>query len=76
MDLPTALICLIIGLPLAGFLINGILGLASDEYRKRKTLIGVLANIAVFVPFLISGYLFLTHSADASAIVVTLVYLD
>jgi NADH-quinone oxidoreductase subunit L len=72
MDLPTALICLIIGLPLAGFLINGILGLASDEYRKRKTLIGVLANIAVFVPFFISGYLFLTHSADASAIVVTL----
>ncbi len=72
MDLPTALICLIIGLPLAGFLINGILGLASDEYRKRKTLIGVLSNIAVFVPFLISGYLFFTHSADASAIVVTL----
>jgi NADH-quinone oxidoreductase subunit L len=72
MDLPTALICLIIGLPLAGFLINGILGLASDDYRKRKTLIGVLANVAVFVPFLISGYLFFTHSADASAIVVTL----
>ena len=57
---------------MAGFLINGILGLASDEYRKRKTLIGVLSNIAVFVPFLISGYLFFTHSADASAIVVTL----
>jgi NADH-quinone oxidoreductase subunit L len=72
MDLPTALICLIIGLPLAGFLINGIFGLASGEYRKRKSIIGILANAAIFIPFLISLYLFLNFSSDASAIVVTL----
>jgi NADH-quinone oxidoreductase subunit L len=72
MDLPTALICLIIGLPLAGFLINGILGLASDEYRERKTLIGTLSTVAVFIPFFISCYLFLVTSSDAPAVVVTL----
>lgn len=72
MDSSTVLISLIIGLPLAGFLINGISGLASDTFRKQKTLIGTLANIAVFVPFLISCYLFFTFSADSSAVVVTL----
>ncbi|MEX0769702.1 MAG: NADH-quinone oxidoreductase subunit L [Balneolaceae bacterium] len=72
MDSPTVLISLIIGLPLAGFLVNGILGLASDEYREQKTLIGTLSNIAVFVPFLISCYLFFTYSSDSAAVVVTL----
>lgn len=72
MDLSTALVSLIIGLPLAGFLINGVLGLASPVYRERKQWIGILANVAVFVPFLISGYLFLNFTSDASAVVVTL----
>lgn len=72
MDLSTALVSLIIGLPLAGFLINGLFGLSSDEYRRRKTWIGTLATLAVFVPFLISIFLFLNVSADASAVTVTL----
>lgn len=72
MDSSTALISLIIGLPLAGFLINGLFGLASEEYRKRKSLIGTIANVAVFVPFLISLYLFLSFSSDSAATVVTL----
>ncbi|MEX2573688.1 MAG: NADH-quinone oxidoreductase subunit L [Balneolaceae bacterium] len=72
MDSSTVLISLIVGLPLAGFLINGIIGLSSEGFRKQKTLIGTLANIAVFVPFLISCYLFLNFSSDASAVVVTL----
>ncbi len=72
MDLSTALVCLIIGLPLAGFFINGVLGLISSSYRENKPLIGTIANVAVFAPFLIALYLFFNHSADASAVVVTL----
>ncbi|MEX0994708.1 MAG: NADH-quinone oxidoreductase subunit L [Balneolaceae bacterium] len=72
MDLSTLFISLIIGLPLAGFLINGIGGLASEGYRKKKTLIGTLSNIAVFIPFLISCYLFFSYSSDSAAVVITL----
>lgn len=72
MDLSTALISIIIGLPLAGFLLNGIAGLASAGFRKRKSLIGILANVAVFIPFLISCYLFFSFSSETSAIIVTL----
>lgn len=65
MESPTALVSLIIGLPLLGFLINGIVGLFSTAYRSKKTLIGILANLAVFVPFLCAVYLFLNIDADA-----------
>jgi len=72
MDSSTVLVSLIIGLPLAGFLINGLFGLSSESYRKQKTWIGTLATVAVFLPFLLSLYLFFNFSSDATAVVVTL----
>lgn len=68
MESPTALVSLIIGLPLLGFLINGILGLSSTAYRSRKTLIGVLANLTVFIPFLCTLFLFLNFDANSEPI--------
>lgn len=65
MESPTALVSLIIGLPLFGFLINGIVGLFSTAYRSKKMLIGTLANLAVFLPFLCAVFLFLNIDADA-----------
>lgn len=63
---------LIILIPLAGFLINGLLGLSAPGYRKQKGLIGWLATIAVFVPFLISLQIFLGMGADSEPVVVRL----
>ena len=68
MESPTALVSLIIGLPLLGFLINGLMGLSSREYRNKKTLIGAIANFAVFIPFLITVYFFINFTAGAGAI--------
>ncbi len=59
MDSATTLTSLIIFLPLLGFLINGIIGLYSDSFREKKSLIGTIANLAVFIPFAISVYFFL-----------------
>src|SRR6056297_3673772 len=72
MESPTALVSLIIGLPLVGFLINGIAGLASHTYREKKGLIGTIANFAVFIPFLTVLYLFLNFDVDAGAVQVSL----
>jgi len=68
MESPTALVSLIIGLPLLGFLINGLLGLSSREYRHNKTLIGTIANLAVFIPFLITVYFFINYNGGSGAI--------
>ena len=68
MDLSTALVSLIIGLPLLGFFINGTLGLFSKGYRKQKSVIGILANFAVFIPFLITVYFFLHFNSGGEAI--------
>ncbi|MFO7799566.1 NADH-quinone oxidoreductase subunit L [Rhodohalobacter sp.] len=68
MELPTALVSLIVGLPLLGFLINGILGLSSDSYRSKKSIIGALSNFAVFIPFLISLYFFINFNPEAGAV--------
>jgi NADH-quinone oxidoreductase subunit L len=68
MDLSTALVSLIIGLPLLGFFINGALGLFSKGYRKQKSVIGTLANFAVFIPFLITVYFFLNFNSGGEAI--------
>ncbi|MCH8494409.1 MAG: NADH-quinone oxidoreductase subunit L [Balneolales bacterium] len=57
----------VIGLPLLGFLINGLIGLSSPAWRKQKTLIGAIATLCVFIPFLISVLLFAGLSADSSA---------
>jgi NADH-quinone oxidoreductase subunit L len=68
MESPTALVSLIVGLPLLGFLINGILGLSSDSYRDKKSIIGAISNFAVFIPFLISLYFFINFNPEAGAI--------
>lgn len=72
MESPTALLSLIIGLPLFGFLLNGLLGLFFHGYRGNKGLIGAIANFAVFLPFLIVVYLFLNFVPDAGAVQVKL----
>lgn len=72
MESPTALVSLIIGLPLLGFLVNGLIGLGSKSYRSQKTLISAIANLAVFIPFLISLYLFINFTAGSEALVATL----
>lgn len=72
MESPTALLSLIIGLPLFGFLLNGLLGLFLHGYRDKKSLIGAIANFAVFIPFLIVLYLFLNFVPDAGAVQVKL----
>ena len=68
MESPTALVSLIIGLPLLGFLINGILGLFNQSFREKKSLIGTIANVAVFIPFLITLYFFFNFSSGNEAI--------
>jgi len=72
MDSAGTLASLIIGLPLLGFLINGLAGLKSRAYRERKNLIGAIANISVFVPFVIAVYFFLNMGEDSDAIYATL----
>ena len=71
MESPTALVSLIIGLPLAGFLLNGIAGLAFPAYREKKALIGNIANFAVFFPFLTTLFLFLNFDVDSGAVQVS-----
>ncbi len=56
----------LVALPLLGFLINGIGGLSSEVYRKQKPLIGYLATLSVFIPFIISVFLFLNMGSTDS----------
>lgn len=72
MDSPTALVSLIIGLPLLGFLINGITGLFFKGYRSQKSLIGIIANAAVFIPFLTVLYFFIAFTPEGGALNVKL----
>ncbi|HLR89413.1 MAG TPA: NADH-quinone oxidoreductase subunit L [Balneolaceae bacterium] len=72
MESPTALLSLIIGLPLFGFLLNGLSGLFLHGYREKKSLIGAIANFAVFIPFLLVLYLFINFVPDAGAVQVKL----
>lgn len=55
---------LIVAIPLVGFLINGILGLSFETYRRQKTLIGTIGTLCVFIPFLIAFQIFLGTDAD------------
>lgn len=66
------LIPFIIGIPLLGFLINGVLGLAFPAWREQKTLIGAVAVLSVFVPFLMSLYIFMNMTGQSDATVVSL----
>jgi NADH-quinone oxidoreductase subunit L len=65
-------IWLVVAIPLLGFLINGILGLSLESYRKQKTLIGSLATISVFVPFLISLQIFFSMGPDSEPVIARL----
>lgn len=65
---PAYLLPLIVALPLAGFLINGLAGLLSESYRSRKTLIGTIGTAAVFIPFLLSLMVFAGMSADSDPV--------
>lgn len=55
----------IILLPLIGFLINGLFG-----RHLPKAVVGGLATLVVFIPFILSVSLFLNFNADSSAYVV------
>lgn len=72
MDSATALITLVVALPLVGFLVNGLLGISPNSYQQKKTFIGTLANLAVFIPFLIAFYLFMNMNGESEAVVSTL----
>ncbi|MEX0843904.1 MAG: NADH-quinone oxidoreductase subunit L, partial [Balneolaceae bacterium] len=69
MESATALVILIIVLPLLGFLINGLAGLFVENYRTKKQLIGIIANTAVFIPFVIAFYFFVNMNAGSDAVV-------
>jgi len=61
------LVPFMVGLPLLGFLVNGLLGLSFPGYREQKTLIGYLGTLFVFIPFIIAVLLFTGMSADSPA---------
>jgi NADH-quinone oxidoreductase subunit L len=61
---PDLLIRLILLLPLAGALINGVTPLFRAQMRTRETLIGTIGTTVVAVPFLLTLYLFLTYGGD------------
>lgn len=58
------LVQLILLLPLAGALINGIVPLFLEEYRQRETLLGTIGNAVVAIPFVITVYLFATYNGS------------
>ncbi len=62
----------IIALPLAGFLFNGLLGLASPNYRKQKSLIGIISTLAVFIPFILTFLIWINTSESSPSFTVTL----
>ena len=55
---PQLLVVLIVGLPLAGALVNGLIPLFYAPARQWKTLIGVIGSLVVIVPFAFALYLF------------------
>ncbi|WP_372637275.1 NADH-quinone oxidoreductase subunit L [Fodinibius sp.] len=68
MDSATTLTSLIIILPLVGFLVNGLIGLSSESFRRRKSLIGAIANLSVFIPFAIAVYFFMNMGQESAPI--------
>jgi NADH-quinone oxidoreductase subunit L len=61
---PDLLIRLILLLPLAGALFNGVVPLFRPQLRTRETLLGSIGTAVVAVPFLLTLYLFLTYGGD------------
>jgi NADH-quinone oxidoreductase subunit L len=61
---PDLLIRLILLLPLAGAIVNGVAPLFLTQLRTRETVIGTIGTAVVAVPFLLTLYLFLTYGGD------------
>ncbi len=61
---PDFLIRLILLLPLAGAVLNGVAPLFLPQLRSRETLIGTIGTAVVAVPFVLTLYLFLTFGGD------------
>ncbi|MEX0686681.1 MAG: NADH-quinone oxidoreductase subunit L [Balneolales bacterium] len=72
MDSLVGLVPYIVGIPLLGFLINGLLGMCFPAYRNKSILIGSIATLSVFIPFLISVWLFLNMSSSSESAVISL----
>ena len=62
------LVRLILLLPLAGALVNGLAGLFFPGYRQQKGLIGAVAVAAVGVPFLAAAALFMGFGGQAEVV--------
>jgi len=58
------LIRLILLLPLAGAVLNGVAPLFLSQLRTRETLLGTIGTAVVAVPFVLTLYLFLSYGGD------------
>ena len=72
MDAFVHLVPWIVLIPLIGFLFNGIAGMVSESFRKKKPLIGTIATLAVFIPFLMAVYLFFMMQGDGESASISL----
>ncbi|MDG5768045.1 NADH-quinone oxidoreductase subunit L [Balneolales bacterium ANBcel1] len=72
MDAYVHLVPWIVLIPLAGFLLNGIAGLASENYRTRESFIGTVSTLAVFIPFVLAAYLFIMMQGDSESASISL----
>ncbi len=61
---PDVLLSLVLLLPLAGAILNGVVPLFLPGLRTRETLLGALGTAVVAVPFLLTVYLFVTFGGD------------
>jgi len=62
---PDFLVRLILLLPLAGAILNGVVTLFFPALREREGLIGAIGTTVVVLPFLFTLYLFLTFDGEA-----------
>src|SRR5699024_10555048 len=67
----TALVSVIVGLPLVGFIISGFIGLVSKNYRSRRYVIGTIANLAILIPFAVAVWFFVNMNVDSSPVIAT-----
>ena len=58
------LIRLVLLLPLAGAVLNGVAPLFVQGLRPRETLLGTIGTAVVAIPFVLTGYLFLTFGGE------------
>ena len=61
---PDVLVRLILLLPLAGAVLNGVVPLFQPQLRTRETAIGTLGTAVVAIPFALTLYLFVTFGGD------------